>query len=189
MTENSVDRELALALDGMSDGWEFHGIRPDGDNPTVDVVIGGDLTAIDEEIAPLVKAIADAGMVTISSCQRGLGGKAVIDFDSVEDAATFLSIAARDFSLEVESLWNRIFVEREPETWQHFRRERIWSVSASVQDYAVEYDADATGDEVLVHRGPAIIDFRIGVAFPPSDIPTLVELVRTSSAGGPAPDA
>ncbi|MFV2062342.1 MAG: hypothetical protein ACC726_02370 [Chloroflexota bacterium] len=146
------------------------------------VVLDGEPTPIDEEIAPLVEAVAQAGLVTTSSCQRGLGGRAILDFDSVEDAAVFLAVAAQDFSLDVASLWNRIFVENEPEEWQHFRRERMWTVSASAQDHSVEYGTDADGNEVLERTRPAAIDFRIGVAFPPSDIPTITELILQHNA-------
>ncbi len=151
-------------------------------HPTVDVVLDGEQTPIDTELAPLIEAVRDAGLRTVSCCQAGLGGKTIIDFDAVEDAAVFLAIAATDFSLEVESLWNRMFVEDEPDDWEAFRRERMWRVHAGMHDYSVVYEDPDADDKHLVRSGPASIDFMIGVEFPPSDIPALTRLVRTYNA-------
>lgn len=146
---------------------------------TIDVVLDGEPTAIDSELAPLIEAIRDAGLVTISSCQSGLGGKSIIDFDSVEDAAVFLAIAATDFSLDLESLWNRMFVEDEPDDWEAFRRDRMWKVHAGMHDYSLVFeDPDAENKRLVRLGGGASIDFGIGVEFPPTDIPALVELVK-----------
>jgi hypothetical protein len=60
----------------------------------------------------------------------------------------------------------------------------MWTMSASAHDYSIKYQPDGKGGERLARIGPASIAFSIGVAFPPSDIPALTDLMRKQRAAG-----
>jgi hypothetical protein len=153
---------------------------------TVEVLIDGEPTRIDEDLGPLIAALNAGGLRTISCCQQSLDGYTHVDFDSVDDAAVFLSMVAAEFSTDYESLWNRVTRDGEPENdWERFRRTRMWRYSASATDFSVRHQGVGEG-RTLVRDRPAAFDFSIGVAFPPSDIPEVTRLVVAAAASSTA---
>jgi len=62
-------------------------------HPVVDLQYQGESVEIDEVMAPLIKAIWDAGIETMMCCQEAWPGLAWIEFTSVDEALKFLNIA------------------------------------------------------------------------------------------------
>lgn len=126
---------------------------------TVIVEVGDHRAEIDEGIAPLITAIWEAGIVTMMSCQETAPGIAWIEFDSVDDLASFLNIVAR-YEPGVDTLYNRINYQLTGEM-----SAPLWEYQLNPMDI----------NECDSYEGATDIEFTVGVYFPTSDIPMILD--------------
>ena len=143
-------------------------------HPTVHVSWDDQEADVDEDIAELVLECWRSGLRTVSSCQdwRSRRGRARMVWVQLplSSAEAFLAIAAGRYTDEMDSLYNRILRDSEPELgWEEWRRDRFWHYAASPLDLA--------GPERL----PEVV-FDIGVGFPFEDLPEVVRRLRSSRA-------
>jgi hypothetical protein len=96
--------------------WEEVGphsyMRRPTEHRQVFVKVGDFEAEVDEELAPLIKELARAGIVTVMSCQENRPGVAWIVFLSVEDLGAFLNIVA-EYDPEEASFYRRATLDAE----------------------------------------------------------------------------
>ncbi len=129
---------------------------------TVLVEVGPWCEEIDEDLALLIKEIWNAGIETMMSCQEVEPGIAWIEFDAVNELLRFLSLVTI-YEPGVDTLYNRINHQRlgqmsAPEWWYRFSLMDIFE-----------------GQEEQVVEKEACFDATVGVYFPTTDIPLLVQ--------------
>ncbi len=138
-------------------------------HPQARIEHAGKSADVDEQIAPLVLELWRANLLTIASCQD-LGGRVSIEFEDGRTAETFLNLVAGERSSDVDSIYNRIIVEEEPDDWEYFRRHRIW-----------EYEAGRPID--YAEAGPPDFEFwGVAVRFPHGDLDEVLRRVRHFNA-------
>jgi len=142
---------------------------------TVKVQVGEMQADIDEEIAPLIRELWEAGIETLNSCQDNPSGFVWVQFATTTDAAAFLDIVAQ-YDDEPDGLYARITgrcdcLDDSPPPWQYH---------AHPEDYClVEGYTDDDGEVEYWHEGDPEFFFWMSVRFPRSDYPTvLARLVR-----------
>ena len=139
--------------------------RCDRPHPTVFVEVGENRAEIDSGLAPLIEQVWKAGIDTMMSCQETWDGIAWIAFDSVDDVLRFLDIVAF-YEPGADTLFNRIcddlVGELSSPEWE-FRFNPMPLIDCSVEQI--------TGAPVSFHA-------TIGVYFPQTDIPTLLNRLR-----------
>jgi len=143
-------------------------------HPQARIEHAGKSADVDEEIAPLLLELWRANLWTIASCQD-LGGRVSIEFEDGRTAETFLNLVSDGRSSDVDSIYNRIVVEEEPDDWEYFRRHRIWEYGAGRPiDYA--------------ETGPPDFEFwGVAVRFPRSDLDEALRRVRDFNAAQASP--
>ena len=133
--------------------------EPANKHPTV-IVEGGDWREeIDEALAPLIAAIWKAQIETVMSCQETSPGIAWIEFASVDDLSTFVNIVAH-YEAGADTLYNRINYQLTGE------------MSAPEWEYQLN---PMDLNECDFYQGATDIEFSIGVYFPVSDTPVILE--------------
>jgi hypothetical protein len=138
-------------------------------HPQARIEHAGKSADVDEQIAPLLLELWRANLWTIASCQD-LGGRVSIEFEDGRTAETFLNLVAGERSSNVDSIYNRIIVDEEPDDWEYFRRHRIWEYGAGRPiDYA--------------ETGPPDFEFwGVAVRFPRGDLDEVLRRVRDFNA-------
>jgi hypothetical protein len=142
---------------------------------------------VDEEIAPLILAIWQAGFDTTNSCQETpMDGRVWIQFDALHGAKTFLNLVGRGHLMKddriegYEGNWHQGWEYRieccplrelqVPEgvpIWLRFERDGLW----------------------FQKPNPACFEFyKCSVRFPRADLPATLERLRTSIQGRVPPD-
>lgn len=138
-------------------------------HPVVRIEHDGKSAEIDEEIAPLVLELWRAYLWTVSSCQD-VRGRVHIDFEDSATAEAFVNVVVGERSGDVESLYNRIVLDDEPDDWEHFRRRRVWEFGGGRPiDYA------DTGQ-------PDLAFWCVAVMFPRDDLELVLQRVREFNA-------
>ena len=139
----------------------------------VPVEYSGLSALIDEGIAPLIRELWKAGIVTLMSCEENRPGWMWIDFAHVTAAEHFVSIVAR-YETGIESLYNRIRGEWEPLTGDLVGK---WQYAVSPMDVAVEEsETDGHIEEACV--GPSVFLFTLSIRFPKADYSTVLARMR-----------
>ena len=137
-----------------------------GRHREVRVVYGDQEAMIDEEIAPLSRELWRHGILTHSSCQN-VRGNVMVEFIDVDNALPFLELVApRDN--HVESIYNRIVGDDEPDDWQRFRSQRMWQLKAGHP-----YDLNAGHPDEGVVFAASILVF-----FPRYDLPAVTHALQ-----------
>jgi hypothetical protein len=113
------------------------------------------------------------------SCEDNLG-RVWVDFPTAADAERFLDIAAGDYDEEVESLYNRVTGEYEPDDdWEQYREHRVWQYRCSPMDYGAPlYDEEGN---LEVPGSERCIVLSVSVRFPHDDH---AEVLRRVQAAG-----
>lgn len=118
---------------------------------------------------PLVLDLWRAGLETVSSCQDR-HGRVSIDFADAATAEEFLNIVCGERSTDLESIYNRIVVDEEPDDWERFRRHRQWLVGGGAP-----IDYETAGQTAI---GLWCVD----VSFPRSDLAEVERRLRAHNA-------
>jgi hypothetical protein len=137
----------------------------------VEIRWGDGRAEVDEKLAPLILALWKAGINTSYSCQGNMG-MAYIQFPTAWDAQKFLNLVAVYPAEDVpfaKTLYGRIVGCWSRHNWQYDLRPNNESVF--VDDKGNAFVAD-----------PADFEFRVGVRFPPKDIPVVLEQIRQRRA-------
>jgi hypothetical protein len=131
------------------------------------VVKVGDFEAeVDVELAPLIKELAKANIVTVVSCQENRPGVAWIMFLSVDDLAEFVNIVAK-YDPEEGSLYQRASLAAE---------EGCWEYTLCPEDTAMNLNfIDEEGVLEECHEGQPCFYFHPSIQFPRTDLPTLLD--------------
>jgi hypothetical protein len=134
-------------------------------HPQVTVQVGDQKADVDEELAPLIEALWVLGLDSWLSCQD-CGPQSGTEDDRriwiempMRDAEGFINIVAERPSDEIESLYNRIAWEWEPDDWETHRRNRAWHYAAlpcALPEFGV-------------------IEIGISIRFPYTDLPEVLE--------------
>ena len=132
---------------------------------------------VDEEIAPLILEMWRAGIPTMLSCQDnggdGAGGRIWIALPAGA-AEFFLTIAAGEYSDDIDSLYNRVVRGFVPEAWEEFRERRAWHYDSTAMDVSLDLDSD--GDVTLT--GPTEVMLAAHVRFPRGDLDEVLKRMR-----------
>lgn len=141
-------------------------------HPQVRIQFGSCIAYVDKELAALILECWKAQIDTMSSCQEQEPGFAYLSFCSVADASHFVNLVApheeeRWEAGDFDTVWNRATAEGSVEG--------SWEWRTHLVDLSNELDEEA--DEVVV-TGPMRAHFELGVLFPRSDIPLLVERLQ-----------
>jgi hypothetical protein len=82
----------------------------DNDHPQTHIALNGREADVDVGMAELILACWRHDIETALSCQKGVGGRAWIEFPLAEDARRFLELAVpNDDSGQLGGLWQRAF--------------------------------------------------------------------------------
>lgn len=142
---------------------------------TIHVQVGNWSEQIDEEMAPLIREIWNAGVDTMMCCQEVAPGIGWIEFPSVEDLLRFLNIVTV-YEPGVDTLYNRIRHDLAGTT-----SSPEWEFQFNLLDICDTGESRSGGERVCFEP-------TVGAYFPASDIPLLIERLQefnevTSSAG------
>ena len=141
-------------------------------HPTVTVIIDGQPTLIDVDLAPLITALTARGILTVGCCQGGPGERADIGFDDPAAVIAFLELVARVFRTDIDGLWNRIFYCDEPDAnLATFQAERLWEFYVRPLDRSVDQRS-------LTRSGGPDVHLLFTITFPPDDIAAITWFVR-----------
>jgi len=140
-------------------------------HPTVTVEVGDRCEEIDVEIAPLIELLWWMDIETMMSCQETDPGMAWIEFDSVDDLLRFLNLIIW-YEPEPDSLYARV-------NWQRFSGNEpgTWEYQFNLMDVLED-------DEEQTVEGTACFTPTIGVYFPKSDIPELINRLKARLSVG-----
>jgi hypothetical protein len=160
---------LELELPELQELCKIAGVQPmpaieDTTHAQTHIKHGEQEADVDVGIAPLILELWRGGWETWTSCQEQPDGRAFVDFFEATEAEAFLLVASGPPSDEVESIFNRIYSEDEPDDWIRFRRDRAWVLTA----HACRYESGEIG-------------ISIGVAFPSSDIDEVTQRLHESN--------
>jgi hypothetical protein len=157
--------------------------HPVDDDPHLDhkqvLIRHGDTeTEVEEELAPLIQALWNAGIDTALSCQENLPGIAWIMFPTFMDAEMFLTLVAQ--YPELGSAENR-----DPERFCQTLYARVkrhgsgdnWVYRAHIDDLARDFEPEDAPE----HSKPSDMCFSLSVQFPRSDLPLVLERVQRRS--------
>lgn len=130
---------------------------------------GHQTAEVDEGIAPLIEQVWLADIETTLSCEENKPGIAWIDFESPQDARRFLNIVAR-FERKSDSLYHRVL--------------RCDGYPFPAWTYDIHpWDVSLIGDDDReAHLGRSDFHFSVSIRFPRSDIPVLLDLLKTYNA-------
>lgn len=136
---------------------------------------------IDEKIAPLVRALWDAGIETSVSCEAESTGRVQIGF-APGHGERFLSIAAGQFDPDPASLYGRVAAA-------HPRRvdepADTWLVDLLLEDLGARHEwHPETRTWTAECLGPAEFTSELLVRFPPSDLSEVVARVHRAAVTG-----
>jgi hypothetical protein len=131
-------------------------------HPTVIVEVGPWREEIDEALAPLIRETWRAGIETMMCCQEVDPGIAWIEFESVEELYRFLNLVAH-YEPGVDTLYNRIYDER------------VGPASAAAWQYQLNLMDIFEDQEEQTVYGLACFTATVGLCFPVTDIPVLLE--------------
>ena len=138
---------------------------------TVTVEVGSWCEEIDEALAPLIRQIWIAGIETDMSCQETEPGIAWIEFPGIEALFRFLNLVTR-YESGVDTLYNRI------------RYQLTGPMSAPVWEYQLNLMDLFEGQEEQTNDGLTYFDATVGVYFPATDIPVLLERLQAINNAG-----
>jgi hypothetical protein len=136
-------------------------------HPQTHIKHGTQEADVDVGIAPLILELWRGGWETWTSCQERPDGRAYVDFYDSASAEDFLTAASGRPSDDPGSIYCRIYFEEEPDDWIRYRRDRIWTLTAS----AVRYQNGEIGIGIMV-------------AFPHSDIDEVTQRLREANDSG-----
>jgi hypothetical protein len=125
---------------------------------------------VDEELAPLILALWQAGIDTHMSCQENFPGITWIHFPTSEDAEGFLDLVAvyPEGRRIRRTLYDRIAGCGSDKDWQYDLHPHDWGVKE-----------DVVGDEVVeTCIGPTDFGFSVCIRFPKTDLPLITKRVR-----------
>jgi len=105
-------------------------------------------------------------------------GRVWIEFESSDDARRFLNAAAGEYDTVIDSLYNRIAYG-----WGNplevLRRYGNWEYDLSLIDENVHVEPHEAGDGFSEESvGPPSLRFRVGVAFPRTDLAEVGDALR-----------
>ena len=135
------------------------------------VKVGDRREEIDVMLAPLIEAIWRAGIATMMSCQETEPGIAWVAFDTIDDLKLFRDMVVW-FEDDEQSLYARANSPR-----FGYSVESPWEYQLNIID-CFEDQPEQTEDDC------ASFEFWVGLYFPQSDIPELVERL-TAFASAP----
>ena len=140
---------------------------------TVHVTLGDRQADIDEKIAPFVKEMWRADIVTSQSCQDSPPGWIWLEFVSQFHVETFLNIVG-DYENTVGSLHDRML-----HNYDRLARPRVgqWRFEAIVHDMGVDIVEDGAGEREEYAGCPDFAVF-ISMHFPQDDLPQLLARLR-----------
>lgn len=129
---------------------------------------------VDEQIAELMRALWQRGVLTVACTQDDGCGRVAIGFASVIEAQDFLdAVAAVD--PEPDGLYNRIVAAQRDPAQEH----RYWRFDVEPENWAVQEHLDEpTGVITRTAEGPPQIVFTMTVRFPPDDIAQVVQRLQ-----------
>lgn len=129
----------------------------------------GEGAYVDEELAPLILALWQAGIDTMMSCQENRPGIAWLCFPTPLDAKMFLDLVAaypdEDDVPFSETLYGRI---------AGCGSDGDWEYAVNVCDLGVEEDI-VHGEVIQTCIGPSDFMFDVSVRFPRTDLPLVLE--------------
>jgi hypothetical protein len=127
---------------------------------------------VDEELAPLIRALWRAGIHTCLSCQENRPGVAWIEFLTARDARKFLNrVAVYPTEAELqeapfwETLYGRITRRGGEGDWEYDVFPEDWDVEEKLIDDEVEETC----------TGPADFEFGVSIRFPRADLPLILQ--------------
>jgi hypothetical protein len=134
---------------------------------------------IDEELAPLILALWQAGIDTVNCCQENFPGIAWIEFLSTHDAKEFLDRVAvypdeEDYRRAngPETLYDRVIGRGSEGDWRY-----------DLHPFDFGVDEEIVNDEVVeTCIGPADFEFSVSIRFPRTDIPLILERLSGGDA-------
>ncbi len=144
-------------------------VPSDRRHPAITISVGAWREEIDIELAPLIREVWVAGIETFMSCQETVPGISWIEFPSVVELLRFLNLVTR-FEPGIDTLYNRI------------NYQRTGQLSAPTWDYQLRLLDILDGQEEQTVDGYAILEATVGVYFPSTDIPVLVERLKEFNA-------
>lgn len=130
---------------------------------------------VDEGIAPLILELWKADIWTLMCCEENRPGIMWIEFVTTMDAEEFLNIIA-PYEEGIESLYNRVRQE-----WGYSDSREVaglWEYSVHPDDFSVSETENENGDWVEHSTGDSNFNFSLGVRFPKSDYPLLLERIK-----------
>ena len=130
------------------------------------VAVGPWREEIDEDLAPLIREIWKAGIETLMSCQETEPGIAWIEFDSIPELLRFLDLITT-YEPGVDTLYNRI------------HHQLTGPMSAPTWEYQLNLMDMFEGQEEQLIDQRACFDATVGVYFPQTDIPRLVDCLES----------
>jgi hypothetical protein len=115
-------------------------------HPQVFISDGAICADVDEGIADLILELWRAGIDTYLSCQNDPSGRVWIDMP-IQAAKSFLTIAARPFDDDMESICNRSVGQSAPDDFERYLTERAWHYAVrpwncSEDEGTVDVEAD-----------------------------------------------
>ena len=132
---------------------------------------------VDADIAPLILEMWRAGIPTILSCQdngrEGARGRIWISLPAGA-AESFLTIAAGEYSEEIDSLYNRVVGGFEPESWKNIREHHAWHYGSTPIDVSLDIDSHA----YVTSTGPTEVMVAADVRFPRGDLDEVLKRMR-----------
>ena len=133
---------------------------------------------IDKNIAPLILELWKADLITCNSCEKTRDGLVWIEFIDTNCTERFLGIVAR-YEEETGSLYNRIRGKWVPDSGV---LEGAWRYRSDVEDFAVK-ETEVNGEITEAYSGPSQFLFSMSVYFPPSDLPAVVDRLKSHNEG------
>jgi hypothetical protein len=131
---------------------------------TVRVRVGDMDAEIDKDIAPLIREIWEAGIVSCNSCQENEPGIVWIEFMTPTDAERFVNIVA-EYEDGIDTLYNRITGERSAKE----KEVKYWEYDPFVFDYAMKREFENGRIVAERHDGVPDIVFSLSIRFPRSE--------------------
>ena len=143
------------------------------EHSTVTVTVGDWSAEIDVDIAPLIREIWKAGIETMMSCQEALPGIAWIEFPEVKEILRFLNMVTL-FEPGIDTLYNRI------------NPTLTGAKSAPDWEYQFNLLDNLADEEEQVVAGLTVFDATVGVFFPVTDMPVLIDRLRIFNDASPS---
>lgn len=144
-------------------------IPSDRYHPAITVTVGPWCEEIDIVLAPLIREIWIAGIETFMSCQETEPGISWIEFPGVAELLEFLNLVTR-YEEGADTLYNRI------------NYQLTGQLSAPTWFYQLNLLDIFEGQVEQTVDGNSCLEATVGVYFPSTDIPVLLERLKKFNA-------